>query len=62
MNTPERCSWNDVNFLWFKNTGLKVTSCELSELEDVQRVNRVAYYFHEDFSKKDFKTFIARNN
>lgn len=57
-----RFSWNDVNFLWFKNTVLKVTSWELSVLEDVQRVNQLAYCFHEDFSKKDFETFIARNN
>lgn len=35
---------------------------KLSEMEDIQRVNQLAYCFHKDFSKKDFETFIARNN
>lgn len=35
---------------------------ELSELEDIQRVNQQAHCFHKDFSEKDLETFIARNN
>lgn len=53
----EWCKLSLVQKYWVKGYFL-----ELSEQEDMQRVNQLAYCFHEDFSKKDFETFIARNN